>query len=64
LELDSAMVPAYTKALLNDLHLPYVGGIVDELHTEVADATPSHPHVTGHIADEALTNEQLLKLAA
>jgi hypothetical protein len=27
------MVPAYIKALLNDLHLPYVGGVIDELYT-------------------------------
>ncbi|MGH9347911.1 MAG: hypothetical protein ACRD26_11675 [Vicinamibacterales bacterium] len=39
LELDSAMVPAYIKALLNDLHLPYVGGIVDELYTKVTNAS-------------------------
>lgn len=39
LKLDSAMVPAYIKALLNDLHLPYVGGIVDELYTEVTNAS-------------------------
>lgn len=37
LELDSAEVPAYIKALLNDLHLPYVGGYVDEMYTDVRD---------------------------
>lgn len=37
LDLDAAELPAYIKALLNDLHLPYVGGYVDELYAEVTD---------------------------
>lgn len=28
------MAPVYIKALLNDVHLPLVGGEVDELYTE------------------------------
>jgi hypothetical protein len=35
LDMDSAMTPVYIKALLNDVHLPLVGGEVDELYTEV-----------------------------
>lgn len=31
------MVPSYIQALLNDAHLLYVEGEVDELYTEVAD---------------------------
>ena len=37
LDLDPAMVPSYIQALLNDAHLLYVEGEVDELYTEVAD---------------------------
>jgi hypothetical protein len=37
LDLDVAEVPAYIKALLNDLHLHHVGGYVDELYTDVKD---------------------------
>ena len=37
LDLDPAMVPSYIQAILNDAHLLYVEGEVDELYTEVAD---------------------------
>lgn len=35
LDFDPAMVPNYIQALLNDAHLPYVEGEVDELYTAV-----------------------------
>lgn len=35
LDLDPAMTTVYIKALLNDVHLPLVGGEIDELYTEV-----------------------------
>ncbi len=37
LELDPAMAPSYIKALINESHLPYVEGEIDELYTEVDD---------------------------
>jgi hypothetical protein len=37
LDLDPAMAPNYIQALLNDTHLPFVEGEVDELYTEVAN---------------------------
>lgn len=37
LDLDTAMVPAYIKALLNDVHLSYVGGLVDELYVDITN---------------------------
>jgi hypothetical protein len=37
LNLDPAMVPNYIQALLNDAHLPFVEGEVDELYTEVSN---------------------------
>ena len=48
LELESAMVPAYIKAVLNDLHLPYVGGVIDELYTEVTDVPQAPCRVEHH----------------
>jgi len=35
LDFDPEMVPNYIRALLNESYLPYVGGEVDELYTEV-----------------------------
>jgi hypothetical protein len=37
LDLDPPMVPGCIKALLNDLHLHHVGGVVDELYLDVKD---------------------------
>jgi hypothetical protein len=37
LDLDPLMVPACIKALLNDLHLHQVGGVIDELYLDVTD---------------------------
>lgn len=37
LDFDPPMVPACIKALLNDLHLHHVGGVVDELYLDVKD---------------------------
>ena len=54
LELEPAMVPAYIKALLNDLHLPYVGGVIDELYTEVTNAS-ERLAVLGIMDDEHLS---------
>ena len=54
LELEPAMVPAYIKALLNDLHLPYVGGVIDELYTEVTNAS-ERLAVLGIMEDEHLS---------
>jgi hypothetical protein len=54
LELEPAMVPAYIKALLNDLRLPYVGGVIDELYTEVTNAS-ERLAVLGIMEDEHLS---------
>lgn len=35
LDLDPEMFPYYVKALLNDIHLPLVGGEIDELYCDV-----------------------------
>ena len=37
LDFDPPMVPGCIKALLNDLHLHHVGGVVDELYLDVTD---------------------------
>lgn len=56
LELDPAMVPNYIKALLNDLHLPDVGGYVDELYTDVQDV-PGRLAFLGIVDDEHVSYE-------
>lgn len=37
LDLDPALAPDHVRALLNDIHLPFVQGEVEELYTEVED---------------------------
>jgi hypothetical protein len=62
LDLDAAEVPAYIKALLNDLHLHHVSGYVDELYTEVREvrnrldvlSIMESTHVSVGIASQAL----------